>query len=73
MILGHLTIADDVNVSAATLVTKSIAQRGTYSGGMPFEPHRKWLKNAVHLRQLDTMADRIRALEEQLAQMEKKT
>lgn len=73
MILGHLTIADDVNVSAATLVTKSIAERGTYSGGMPFEPHRKWLKNAVHLRQLDAMADRIRALEEQLAQMEKKT
>jgi UDP-3-O-[3-hydroxymyristoyl] glucosamine N-acyltransferase len=73
VILGHLTIADDVNISAATLVTKSIDKPGTYTGAMPAEPHRDWLRNAAHLRHLDAMAERIRALEARLAQLEKKS
>ncbi|MDR2238954.1 MAG: UDP-3-O-(3-hydroxymyristoyl)glucosamine N-acyltransferase [Zoogloeaceae bacterium] len=73
MILGHLTIVDDVNISVATLITKSIEQPGTYSGAMPFAPHRAWLKNAAHLRHLDAMADTIRALEARIAQLEKKS
>lgn len=73
IILGHLTIADDVNISAATLVTRSIAEAGTYTGAMPFEAHRDWLKNASHLRKLGAMADKIRELEQRLAQMEKKS
>jgi UDP-3-O-[3-hydroxymyristoyl] glucosamine N-acyltransferase len=73
MILGHLTIVDDVHISAATLVTKSILEPGTYSGTMPFAPHREWLKNAAHLRSLDAMADKMRGLEERLAKLEKKT
>ena len=70
MILGHLTIADDVNISAATLITKSINQPGTYSGAMPFEAHRDWLKNAAQMRHLDAIAEKIRILEAKLAQLE---
>lgn len=73
IVLGHLTIADDVNVSAATLVTKSIRQPGTYTGAMPFEAHRDWLRNASRLRQLDLLAEKIHALEARLAQLEKKS
>lgn len=73
IILGHLTVADDVNISAATLVTKSITQPGTYTGAMPFEAHRDWLKNAAQMRHLDAMAGKIRELEARLAQLEKKT
>lgn len=73
IILGHLTVTDDVHISAATLVTKSIVQAGTYTGALPFEAHRDWLKNVVHLRHLDEMSDRIRGLEERLANQEKKT
>ena len=73
IVLGHLTIADDVNISAATLVTKSIKQPGTYTGAMPFEAHREWLRNAAQLRHLDAMSERIRDLEARLAQLEKKT
>jgi len=73
IILGHLTIADDVNISAATLVTKSINQPGTYTGAMPFEPHRDWLKNAAQMRHLDAMAEKMRELEARLAQLEKKS
>jgi UDP-3-O-[3-hydroxymyristoyl] glucosamine N-acyltransferase len=71
-ILGHLSIADDVNVSAFTLVTKSITQPGTYTAVMPLESHREWMKNAARLRHLEAMSDSIRELEARLAQLEKK-
>ena len=70
IILGHLTIADDVNISAGTLVTKSISTAGTFSGTVPFLEHKKWLKNFSHLRNLEAMADKIRALEARLAALE---
>jgi UDP-3-O-[3-hydroxymyristoyl] glucosamine N-acyltransferase len=73
VILGHLSIADDVNVSAGTLVAKSIPHAGTYSGTVPFLEHGDWLRNFSRLRHLDAMADRIRALEQRLAALEKKS
>jgi len=73
VILGHLNIADDVNVSAGTLVAKSIQNAGTYSGAVPFLEHGDWLKNFSRLRHLDAMADKIRALEQRLAELEKKS
>lgn len=71
IILGHLTIADDVNISAGTLVAKSIAKPGTYTGTVPFLEHGEWLRNFAHLRQLEAMADKIRALEKRLQALEK--
>jgi UDP-3-O-[3-hydroxymyristoyl] glucosamine N-acyltransferase len=71
IILGHLTLADDVNVSAGTLVAKSIAKPGGYSGAVPFLEHGEWLRNFARLRHLDAMADKIRALEQRLAALEK--
>ncbi len=71
IILGHLTLADDVNVSAGTLVAKSISKPGGYSGAVPFLEHGEWLRNFARLRHLDAMADKIRALEQRLAALEK--
>ncbi len=73
VILGHLSIADDVNVAAGTLVAKSIGKAGTYSGAVPFLEHGDWLRNFSRLRHLDAMADKIRALEQRLAALEKKS
>ena len=73
VILGHLQIADDVDIAAGTLVMKSIASAGTYSGAVPCLPHGEWLRNFSRLRHLDAMADRIRALEQRLAALEKKS
>ena len=73
VILGHLKIGDDVHISAGTLVAKSILKSGSYTGTVPSLPHPDWLKNFAHLRHLDTMADKIRALESRLAQLEKKS
>ncbi len=73
VILGHLHIADDVNVAAGTLVTKSIRSAGTYSGAVPFLEHGDWLRNFSRLRHLDAMAGKIRALEQRLAALENKS
>lgn len=73
MIQGHLALADDVVVTTGTLVTKSITRAGTYSGSSPFLAHADWLRNFSHLRHLDAMADKIRALEQRLLAMEKKS
>jgi UDP-3-O-[3-hydroxymyristoyl] glucosamine N-acyltransferase len=62
-IAGHISIADHVEISTYTLVTKSINQPGTYTGAYVFEPHREWRRNAVQLRHLAELADRVRALE----------
>ncbi|MCX7155494.1 MAG: UDP-3-O-(3-hydroxymyristoyl)glucosamine N-acyltransferase [Rhodocyclales bacterium] len=73
VILGHLQIADDVDVAAGTLVAKSIRNAGSFSGAVPFLEHGDWLKNFSRLRHLDAMADKIRALEQRLAALEKKS
>jgi len=63
IVLGHLTLADHVHVSAATVVTRSIASPGQYSGVFPFDDNASWEKNAATLRQLHALRDRVRALE----------
>lgn len=72
MILGHLQIADNVSVSSGTLITKSITKAGSYTSAMPFSSHEQWLRNAAHLRHLDSMAERIRALEKKINEQERK-
>ncbi|TXC65936.1 UDP-3-O-(3-hydroxymyristoyl)glucosamine N-acyltransferase [Piscinibacter aquaticus] len=63
IVLGHLSLADDVHISAASVVMRSIRQPGQYSGVFPIDDNSAWEKNAATLRQLHTLRDRIRALE----------
>ena len=65
-IIGHLAIADDVVISAGTLVTKSISTAGVYTANLPLQPHAEWIRNFSRLRHLDTMAAKIRDLEKRL-------
>ncbi len=67
-VIGHLEICDDVVVSAGTLVSKSIREPGVYTGNLPLQPHGEWVRNFAHLRHLDSLADRIRRLEQLLAE-----
>ena len=64
VILGHLTLADHVHISAASVVMRSIRQSGQYSGVFPIDDNAAWEKNAATLRQLHSLRDRIRALEQ---------
>jgi len=63
VILGHLSLADGVHVSAASVVMRSIHKPGQYSGVFPIDDNATWEKNAATLRQLHTLRDRLRALE----------
>ena len=72
MIFGHIDIADGVNISTNTLITKSLPKAGTYTSALPFSEHSVWLKNAVQMRHLDSMAKRLSALEKQMDATEKK-
>jgi UDP-3-O-[3-hydroxymyristoyl] glucosamine N-acyltransferase len=62
-VIGHLTIADDVNISAFSLVQSSITQPGQYTGVYPLEPHAHWEKNAATLRRLAKLRERVQSLE----------
>jgi len=68
LILGHLSIADDVHVSAGTVISRSIHRAGTYTGMFPFDDNAAWQRNAAHLRHLDSLADRVKALEKKLGE-----
>jgi UDP-3-O-[3-hydroxymyristoyl] glucosamine N-acyltransferase len=66
VILGHLSIADHVDISASTTVTRSITEPGLYTGMFPIDKNADWEKNAVTLRQLHKLRERIRELEKRL-------
>ena len=66
MILGHLQIADGCVISSGTLVSRSINERGFYTGFFPFMKNRDWERNAAVLRQLDELRKRVRELETRL-------
>jgi UDP-3-O-[3-hydroxymyristoyl] glucosamine N-acyltransferase len=63
IVLGHLQVVDHVHISAATVVTRSILKPGQYTGMFPIDDNATWEKNAVTLRQLHSLRDRLRALE----------
>ena len=67
MILGHLSIADGVTISPGSMITRSIGKSGTYTALMPFQSHEDWLRTAANLRHLDSMAQRLKALEKEIA------
>jgi len=66
IVLGHLSIVDGVNISAATVVTRSIRKPGTYTGMFPIDENAQWEKNAASLKQLHSLRERVRAMEEKL-------
>ncbi len=66
MLLGHLSICDDVRISMGTAVTHSIREPGTYSGFYPSDKHAEWLANAPYVKRLAELAERVEALEQRL-------
>jgi UDP-3-O-[3-hydroxymyristoyl] glucosamine N-acyltransferase len=71
-ITGHAEIADGTVIHGATVVTKSIRKAGTY-GGNPAEDSRSWAKHMALLRNLDSLLERLRNIEQRLSTQEKKT
>jgi len=63
IVLGHLTLAEGVHISAATVATRSISKPGLYSGVFPIDDNASWEKNAATLRQLHGLRERLRTVE----------
>ncbi|MDB5959609.1 MAG: UDP-3-O-(3-hydroxymyristoyl) glucosamine N-acyltransferase [Massilia sp.] len=71
MVLGHLTIADRVHISSGSMVSRSILEPGQYTGFYPLAKNADWEKTAAIVRNLDTMRDKIRALEKTIKTLTK--
>lgn len=65
-IVGHLSIADDVHITAMSLVTGNISHSGVFSSGIPAQRRSEWVRNAARVRQLNEIAQRLRVLEKRL-------
>ena len=61
--VGHITIADKVQVSAMSLVSQSIKEAGIYSSGTGHMKTKDWKRNIVRFAQLDSIAKRLKELE----------
>jgi UDP-3-O-[3-hydroxymyristoyl] glucosamine N-acyltransferase len=66
-VLGHLTLADHVHISAASVVTRSIMKAGNYTGLFPIDDNAAWEKNAATLKQLHALRDRLKLVEKAIA------
>jgi len=66
VILGHLRLVDHVDVSAGTVISRSIHQAGTYTGMFPFDDNASWARNTAQVRRLSELARRLRDLEKEV-------
>jgi UDP-3-O-[3-hydroxymyristoyl] glucosamine N-acyltransferase len=64
-IVGHVEICDNVHVTGMTMVTRSITQPGSYSSGTPMANTGDWKRSAVRFSQLESIQQRLVALEKQ--------
>jgi UDP-3-O-[3-hydroxymyristoyl] glucosamine N-acyltransferase len=69
MVLGHLEIADNVHISSGSMVSRSIMEPGQYTGFYPLAKNAEWEKSAAIVRNLNTMRDKLRALEKTIKTM----
>lgn len=63
MVLGHLTIVDNVHISSGSMVSRSILEPGQYTGFYPLAKNAEWEKSAAIVRNLSVMREKIRELE----------
>ncbi len=73
VVLGHLSLADGVHISAASVVTRSIRAPGHYTGMFPIDDNAAWEKNAASLKQLNRLRERLKAVERAIEQAMKKS
>jgi UDP-3-O-[3-hydroxymyristoyl] glucosamine N-acyltransferase len=63
MIGGHLTVADNVMITALSVVIKDIRQPGTYSSGTPLMENGIWHRVCARYKSLDKLAQTVARLD----------
>ena len=51
-VIDNIDVTDEVHITAMSLITKSIKEKGVYSSGTPFMKNKDWKKNAVSFKKL---------------------
>ncbi len=62
--VGHISVCDDVVITGAAVVTKTITEPGVYSSSFPAEKDRDWKRKVARFRRLENLVGRVAALEE---------
>lgn len=70
-VIGHITIHDDVILTARTAPTKSIKEKGIYAGA-PATPLREFNEQMVYLRSLKKWIQKFKALEKRINEFQEK-
>lgn len=63
VVLGHLSVADNVTINAMSLVTRDIKEPGVYSSGTPLMENSLWHRANVRYKSLDKIAKTVARLE----------
>jgi UDP-3-O-[3-hydroxymyristoyl] glucosamine N-acyltransferase len=68
---GHLRIGSGVVAAARAAVFKDVPDGATVAGA-PARPHREWLKANANLQRLDGLREKVKQLEQRLAELEER-
>ena len=71
VMVGHISLCDDVIVNFHSTVTRSIATPGAYSSTVPADEAVRWRKNVARVRNLDDLVRRQSRMEERLDRLER--
>ena len=63
VVLGHLSVGDDVTITALSLVTKDNRQAGVYSSGTPLMENSQWHRCNARYKSLEKLAQSVARLE----------
>lgn len=62
--VGHVSICDDVVVSAQAVISKDVTEPGVYAGTFVAEKARDWTRKVARFKRLDSLAARVKKLEQ---------
>lgn len=66
---GHINICDDSHFTGMSMVTQSTKKAGVYSSGIPAVDNLSWRKNTARLRKIETLFDKVKQLEAEIASL----
>lgn len=61
--IDHISICDDVIVTAKSFVTKDVTEAGTYAGSFPAAKAKTWARQLARFRRLEHLIGRVKKLE----------
>ncbi|MFT4925866.1 MAG: UDP-3-O-[3-hydroxymyristoyl] glucosamine N-acyltransferase [Phenylobacterium sp.] len=66
---GHLTVTDNVMLTANAIVLKDIKEAGSYSSGMTSMPSQDWRRVNARIKQLDLMHQKMRQQDKDISRL----